>query len=358
MFRHHVHWVQAAAITLTILPITVFAHPFSYTAVNLKLVFEDTNAHVTISVPHPLKLSVADDLQSWKRYFYGRITLFNDEKFCPFTLDSYTVDAGSHNTTFTGTLSCPNELSSIKHVRLNVSMFNDLFEEFDIYTRVEDSAGKHDIIFKKYLHNFPEEVGYTDTSTLGEFFATTAQFIWLGMLHIWTGYDHVLFLLSIVLLLTSLRVALIYVSTFTVAHSITLLLAGFHIVSVPSAIVEPTIAFTILLAAAANIYEIRRGKKHIPVETHAGIIFALGLVHGLGFASALAEAYIPPDFFVSSLISFNVGVELGQVVILAILLPVLLQIRKQRTHAHIFMWISGMTAVIATFWLVTRLFGV
>lgn len=124
----------------------------------------------------------------------------------------------------------------------------------------------------------------------------TKQFIELGIKHIWTGYDHILFLLSVILLMRIPKKILLLVTSFTIAHSLTLLLAGFHVLEIPSDVVEPLIAFSIVYTAFRNVAILRKKEKEVLVHGWF-TTFGFGLIHGLGFASILNETYSSPPFF-------------------------------------------------------------
>jgi HupE / UreJ protein len=133
----------------------------------------------------------------------------------------------------------------------------------------------------------------------------------LGFTHILPlGFDHILFVLSLYLLSPKLKPVLWQATAFTIAHSITLGLAMFNVITPPAAIVEPIIALSILYVALENIFSPGLKKSRI------GIIFLFGLVHGMGFANALGELGLPQNAYVTSLIMFNVGVELGQLAVI------------------------------------------
>ena len=147
-----------------------------------------------------------------------------------------------------------------------------------------------------------------------------------GVMHILTGYDHVLFLVCLLLPSVMRRTAtgwvpvprlsdavlpmLGVVTSFTLAHSITLALAALKIVSLPPSVIEPGIAVTIMLAALDNLYPVFRGRRVI-------VTFLFGLIHGFGFAGVLAELNLQPGQFAWALLQFNVGIELGQFAIVA-----------------------------------------
>jgi hydrogenase/urease accessory protein HupE len=138
------------------------------------------------------------------------------------------------------------------------------------------------------------------------------QYLRLGFTHIVPyGLDHILFVLGIFLLAPKLRAVLTQVTAFTIAHSITLALSIYGIVSVSPRIVEPMIAVSIAYVAIENLTTTRVRASRI------ALVFAFGLLHGLGFAGALRELQLPRSEFVTALITFNIGVELGQLSIVA-----------------------------------------
>ncbi|WP_308921387.1 HupE/UreJ family protein [Janthinobacterium sp. J1-1] len=183
-----------------------------------------------------------------------------------------------------------------------------------------------------------------------------------GIWHIWIGTDHILFLLSLLLpavLLpglreqqASLRAAFVdvlkVVTAFTLAHSITLTLASLSLVSLPSRWVESAIAASVVLAALNNLYPLFRGRR--PVAA-----FLFGLIHGFGFASVLRDLGLPQSALVSSLFGFNVGVEIGQLAIVAVFLPLAWWLRKSWFYRQLFTWGSLAIALVAAVWLVERI---
>jgi hypothetical protein len=188
-----------------------------------------------------------------------------------------------------------------------------------------------------------------------------------GIWHIWLGFDHILFLLSLLFPAVLLRrngewqvadsfqssfwdVARI-VTAFTVAHSITLTLAALNVVSLPSRWVESAIALSVVLAAINNVF---------PMVSHGRWLaaFAFGLVHGFGFAGALRDLGLPSGSLALSLFGFNVGVELGQLAIVGLFLPTAFLLRGTWAYRRIVLGGgSALIALIAGIWLVERAFN-
>lgn len=193
------------------------------------------------------------------------------------------------------------------------------------------------------------------TLTLGTgwpaFLARLGSFIVLGIEHILTGYDHILFLLSLLMLGGTLRGLLKIVSAFTAAHSITLSLAALNVISLPGRWVESAIALSIVVVAAENV--LRSG---ITLRQRWTVTFTFGLIHGLGFASILRDLDLPRPALVSSLIGFNVGVELGQIVIVAAAYGVLRMLNRWPRAQQARRWVSASAALVGLTWFVQRAF--
>lgn len=193
------------------------------------------------------------------------------------------------------------------------------------------------------------------TATWGPQEGSTAevagQFVKLGVEHIWTGYDHLAFLGALLLAATNLRQMLYIVTGFTLAHSVTLSLAATGVFTLPSAVVEPAIAASILFVGLENLFAPTARRR-------LATTFTLGLVHGFGFAGLLAEIGLPRGQLGVALLSFNLGVELGQAAVVALTLPLLLWLRRREEWLRwgarpLTVGIAGMGA----YWLVERLFG-
>ncbi len=166
------------------------------------------------------------------------------------------------------------------------------------------------------------------------------------------GLDHILFVLGLFFFSMQMRPLLIQVSAFTVAHTITLALATLEIVNIPGSIVEPLIALSIVYVAVENVFA-RRMTLWRPF-----VIFGFGLLHGLGFASVLGEFGLEPSRFIASLIAFNIGVEVGQLTVIAaaFLAVGLLFGQKEWYRARIAIPASLVIALIGAYWSFERVF--
>jgi len=204
------------------------------------------------------------------------------------------------------------------------------------------------------------EVKAGETSRLAQFGLYVAEGTW----HIWIGFDHILFLLSLLLpavlvhesrrwtgvgsFPAALGEVLWVVTAFTIAHSITLSIAALQIVELPSRLVESAIAFSVVLASANNLWPLVERRRWL-------VAFGFGLVHGFGFASVLTELGLPKDALVLSLLGFNLGVEIGQLAIVAGFLPVAFLLRHTPFYRKgVFVGGSALTLLVALVWLAER----
>ncbi|HEX2606395.1 MAG TPA: HupE/UreJ family protein [Flavisolibacter sp.] len=182
---------------------------------------------------------------------------------------------------------------------------------------------------------------------------TAWLYLKLGYRHILPlGFDHILFVVSLYLLSPRLKSIVWQSTAFTIAHSVTLGLAMYNVVSPPAAIIEPLIALSIAFVAAENILIARLKPVRI------GIVFLFGLIHGLGFASSLSTMGLPKNAYLTSLIMFNIGVELGQlsVILMCFFLVGKWFGDKPFYRKRIVIPVSALIVIIACYWTVQRLF--
>jgi hypothetical protein len=175
----------------------------------------------------------------------------------------------------------------------------------------------------------------------------------LGFLHIIpSGADHILFVIGLCLLSPSLKVILWQATAFTVAHSITLALSMKNIVLLPAALTEPFISLSIMFVGVENMMI----KKLSPWRIL--LVFLFGLIHGMGFASALNEIGLPPNQFFTSIVAFNAGVELGQIaVILAMFIFIINRFKKRAWYQkNVVYGLSAFITLLAFYWTMERIF--
>jgi hydrogenase/urease accessory protein HupE len=224
------------------------------------------------------------------------------------------------------------------------------------YLQVQDSAGK--TVSERLLSGSADratvQMPQTNWRTsLVESVRSFANFLSLGVRHILTGYDHLLFLFGLLVVARGSFAALNIITSFTIAHSITLAVATLRLVQIPSRIVEPLIAASIVFVGVENLL---RGE--IP-KSRRLLTFGFGLIHGFGFASALREAGITSSAggIVLPLFSFNLGVELGQVMVAAVALPIIWKLREN--PMFVARWApvcSAAVVLLGSFWLVERVY--
>ena len=175
------------------------------------------------------------------------------------------------------------------------------------------------------------------------------RFFKLGIEHILTGYDHLCFLLAL-LVVSRLRPIIAIVTSFTIAHSITLLLAAFGVVTLPTRFIECSIALTIVYVAVENLW--RSDYRHRWMLT-----FFFGLIHGFGFANTLNPQELPAQAKAKCLLVFNLGVEAGQLAVVLALLPLSLALTKWRHGLRVKIAISVVVALLGLAWFLDRVFS-
>lgn len=174
------------------------------------------------------------------------------------------------------------------------------------------------------------------------------SFFKLGIEHLLTGYDHILFLLTVIIAMNLID-TIKAVTAFTVAHSLTMALAFLNLVSLPSSIVEPLIALTIIYVSVKNIFAKNVRKRWL-------LTGLFGLVHGLGYVGALKAITVSRDELLLSLVSFNIGIEAGQLLVIAVSIPALHYLRSRAWDCRFCRGFSQAAAALGTVWLVQRLF--
>jgi hydrogenase/urease accessory protein HupE len=221
----------------------------------------------------------------------------------------------------------------------------------DVLVRVERMDGTAQL--ERIL---PIDPHFTLTASPGPLEVVTTYTV-LGVEHILTGFDHLLFVLALMMIVTGTRRLLLTITAFTVAHSITLAIAALGIIHVPGPPVEAIIALSIVFVAS-EILHLHYGREGLAVRKPWLVAFSFGLLHGLGFAGALAEIGLPENAIPLSLLFFNIGVEIGQLVFVAAVLIVVALARRFLRNSSVPRWAAVTPAYmiggIASFWLVER----
>ncbi len=225
-----------------------------------------------------------------------------------------------------------------------------------LQTRLLEFAGSGQLLMRALLGARSDVMVLTRERPDAHFFAghwvTLKNFAKLGTEHILLGPDHLLFLLTALVLGAGWRYWVGMVTSFTIAHSITLTLSALGWVRLAPAIVEPLIAASIVLMA---LYNLARGAGQ--AKPRLALVFACGLLHGLGLASVLAELGLSSENRVVSLLGFNLGVELGQLMFVSLMLMVLAALRRgvpPHWHARFLQACSVLAALAGTVWIIER----
>jgi len=225
---------------------------------------------------------------------------------------------------------------------------------FNHYKKLVNRVHKYILLFIILClsqHLFGHTINYVlEKSPTGD---VVAFYLKLGIQHIVpSGIDHILFITGLCLLNTKIKTILWQATAFTVAHSITLALSMKNIIVAPGAVVEPIISLSILFVAVENMLVGRLSPWRIL------IVFCFGLIHGMGFASSLNEIGLPRNKFYTSILSFNAGVEIGQIaVIMLVYLLLIGPFGKKEWYKHRVVYpLSVLIAAIACYWTIQRVF--
>ncbi|MDN2710013.1 HupE/UreJ family protein [Janthinobacterium sp. SUN118] len=288
-------------------------------------------------------------------YALQRLQLASDQGACPLKAVEQLIDRHTDGaySVLRFTASCPGGAPTALHI--GYTLFADLDPQHKGLLKIDHGSVTQTAIFDP--DNPRQTISLATPDRLAQFGAYVKHGIW----HIWIGYDHILFLLSLLLpavllpgrrdeqqgLQAAFYDVLKVITAFTLAHSITLSLASLSLVSLPSRWVETAIAASVILAALNNLLPLFRGKR--PVAA-----FAFGLIHGFGFASVLRDLGLPQGALLASLLGFNVGVEIGQLAIVAAFLPVAWLLRKTWLYRQVLTVGSLAIALVAAVWLVER----
>ncbi len=193
-----------------------------------------------------------------------------------------------------------------------------------------------------------------------DFLMNCWRFFVLGIGHILSGPDHILFVCSLLLTFVTFRKTAWLLSCFTLSHSITLILAGSHLLRVSSLIVEPLIAFSIAYVAITTIFLAPRYRFFAHDRAKALTVLGFGFFHGMGFAGALQDIAVPSGAvpFLASILSFNVGVDVGQLIIVGAALPFIYVFRHARWYPRSVRVFALVISALALTWMAQRIVDV
>lgn len=230
--------------------------------------------------------------------------------------------------------------------------FFDMDSNHQNFVTIRSGDSSKDIVFTRDQHEaeggIAAEASNATAIEVPNWLVSMWEYIVIGVEHIWGGIDHLLFILALMMAKQKKWDYVKVLTAFTVGHSLTIALAALNIVNLPPAIVEPVIALSIAYVAIENIW-----RKQVNSRWIVAMLF--GLIHGFGFAQVLQGA--ASDHLLLTLFSFNLGVELGQLVVLAVLLPVLFLLRRYYSYRYVNLAASAAVTLVALYWTVTRIAG-
>ena len=292
-------------------------------------------------------------------YALPRLKIQTEGKTCPTRATEHLVDKHSDGTyaVLRFVAECGQPLTAVD---LNYSLLFDVDPQHKGLLRLEHKGSTTTGIFSP--EKASQRFEFSEITLLHQFLEYAQEGVW----HIWIGFDHILFLLSLLLpavlyrskqhwqAVAGFRPALWdvlkIVTAFTLAHSITLSLATLGVVTLPSRLVESAIAASVVLSAMNNVFPLIEGRRWM-------VAFAFGLIHGFGFASVLADLGLPQDALLLALVGFNIGVEGGQLAIVSAFLPLAYFMRKTAFYRRVVLFTGSiLIMLLASVWLVERVF--
>jgi hydrogenase/urease accessory protein HupE len=340
---------------LLVTSLTAIGHTISLTYAEVKVHEHQVDWVVRMSIPELDPLFRLDkdhdgivdsrELQLGRneieRYATGRVAVVSAGESLPVSVTGFRPWVDSEKHPFAEIdLEFSSRERPLQRVTLRCDVLGDVISSHKTLARVEAGGRIERVVF--------ENGRAFEIDARRSWLASFVEFVRMGILHIFTGYDHIAFLLGVVLIGGSFRTIFKVVTSFTLAHSITLALAALDIVVLPSRLVESGIALSIMYIALENLFFKKFDRRWI-------VTFFFGLVHGFGFASALQEVHLSGALLGTALFSFNLGVEIGQVCIVGILLPVLFYMQRLRFSQTLVKVSSFIIFLLGSFWLWQRI---
>lgn len=349
-------WIVLVIYMGFLSPFSVFAHTSALGEMDARINGNVIDLEIILAEERTL-----DDIVLFEQYAQENIHYTNNNTECSLTVGDFITGSDAENipTTIFIKIECAEEIE-------NLTVFSSFFadEGYEFSANFTKDEITQNVIFtvddsEASLVFNPTPTQKDKTSAL---ITTIKNFIGLGMVHIYSGYDHILFVLALMLGVLRIRRLLGIITAFTIAHSITLILSAFDVVTVSPALIEPLIALSIIYVAFEDIIfglwqRLRKKSDQIQTLSHRWkVAFGFGLFHGLGFAGILKDIKIPESTFIPSLISFNIGVEIGQLTIIAAMFPLLYFASKTRFQKHIIFALSIIVGLVGLFWFLQRVF--
>lgn len=271
-------------------------------------------------------------------FFAGKVEIINEDRACRPSPPALQPDEDPSRIRVDFVFACTEPVG--ENVGIYLYFFNEFGPNHSTLATIRRGRSVREFVFTQKR---------TDFSSAPGLLAQAGSFLALGVEHIFTGYDHILFLVGLLVIWRGAMNIVKIVTSFTVAHSITLILAALSVVTLPSRLVESVIALSIAYVGIENIFvkEIRGRWR---------VAFLFGLMHGFGFAEILREMGLPSRGLVLSLLSFNVGVEIGQLAIVAVCFPLIYYASRQAYGTSLVRGASAAIFLMGMTWFIQRAF--
>ncbi len=335
---------RASFFLILILPMTssTFAHDPGISSVRLAASTDRLIANLTFSRSELATLVDVTDRSALERLASTLIEIENGGSLLPSKIETIGIDEPSNAVHFSLTFPAP----TANVINIRSTLLDRLALGHREFASLTNAEGRivHEQLLDARNPGFQALI-----SPCRSYFGPFRQLLLTGIEHILTGYDHLAFLLALLLAATSVREVTRIITSFTVAHSITLGMAALDVVSIPSTIIEPMIAVSIVFVGLENLF--RREPRGRWMLT-----FAFGLIHGFGFATALKDMGIGHGMQAAiPLFSFNLGVEAGQLAIAGLVLPAIWLLRRRPAFiARYAPACSLLIALAGGYWLLVR----
>lgn len=346
-----INWLSVSLLSFVFVTNSpVSAHESIGSVSNVIITAQGQNVEYYLNIP-PVLGKLLDDMgyddeEALEEYFSWTLKMTSWDAPCGLhKLRAIAPQASGNRIIHLGYI-CPRKITDLT---ITSTAFLDIDEKHVQFIKLAAPDNPRNILQEDMLTLRNQVFHITDVKSGGSILLYRAyRFFVLGIEHILSGYDHILFILSVILVVSGSREVLKLVTSFTIAHSITLALAFLGIVSLSSSIVEPLIALTIAIVAFENVVSSNFKRRWM-------LVFGFGLVHGLGFVGVLKEITVSKQELLASLFSFNLGIEAGQIIIVGTGVFCLLYIRKTKWAPVIIRWSSISIGALGSLWFVERI---
>lgn len=348
-FIQGLHWLlcRTALIGCLFVPTFAASHESIGSVSNAIVLVHEKTVDYYLSVPPTLKSLMFNlSATAWYRdYFAGTLKIRSGDADCPLIGMSSFARQASGNNIVQLTYRCPKR---VKDLTISSEVFLDIDDKHVQLIKLMEKSDLQHVVREGMFSLSHRTLHIADIHSGGSLLLhRVARFFQLGVEHILTGYDHILFLIAVILVSVKLLDTLKMITSFTIAHSITLGLAFMGVISLPSSVVEPLIALTIVYVAFENLLARHFNRRWL-------LTFSFGLIHGLGFVGVLKEITISRDELLTALVSFNAGIEAGQLLIVIPLGLLFYGLRHRPWRPVFIRWSSVGTGVVGLFWFIER----